>query len=129
MMKAYEFSTKVTADGKLTIPAAYAKDISTGNSVRVIVLVNEEISSTDNQQEDVTLSLEEIIKKIKSSPQNPANVQPASGLLAKHLASSPEIPDPSFDVAEWNREWDKVEAEMKMMEIAEQKSEADLELL
>jgi hypothetical protein len=81
-----------------------------------------------NSQSDKLLTVEEIIKEIKSTPQNPANVQPASGLLAEHLADSCEIPDPSFDVVTWNREWDKIEAKMEMMEIAEQRSEADFVL-
>jgi len=43
-------------------------------------------------------------------------------------ADSPEIPDPSFDVAVWNQQWDQIEANMKRMEQAEQAAEADLEL-
>jgi hypothetical protein len=130
-MKAYEFSTSVTSDGKLVIPDTYVKGMPLGSSVRVIVLVNEKGLPIDNEQEELEelLSLEEVIMEIKSSPQNPANIQPASGLLAEHLTNSPELPDPSFDVVKWNREWDKIEAKMKRMEIAEQKSEADFELL
>jgi hypothetical protein len=59
-MKAYEFSTKVTPDGKLPIPDAYAKNIPT-----------------------------------------------------EHLMNPSGEPDPSFDVAAWNKAWDKVEAEME----------------
>ncbi len=130
-MKVYEFSTSVTSDSQLIIPKTYTKDIPIGNSVRVILLVSEENLSIENEQDefDDAPSLEEVIWEIKNTPQNPANIQPASGLLAEHLANSPEMADPLFDVVEWNREWDKIEAKMKMMEIAEQKSEADFELL
>ena len=55
---------------------------------------------TDELAEPLSLELEDIVKEIKTSAQNPANIQPASGLLADHLATSPEIPDPSFDVVE-----------------------------
>lgn len=67
-----------------------------------------------------------VIEEIKNSPQNPKNITPASGLLAAHIADSPEIYDPLSDVAEWNREWDEVEMKMKTEEIAEQKAEREL---
>ena len=116
-MKAYEFSTKVTLDGKLIIPEPYSKDIPAGDSVRVIVLINEEIWSVPKETSELPASpaLTKIIKEIKHSPQNPANIQAASGLLAEHLASSPETPDPLFDVAAWNRQWADIEAEMKRL--------------
>ncbi len=146
-MKAYEFSTSVTSDGRLAIPDAYTKDIPIGDSVRVIVLVDEqaaygaegtppshltiradETTGFIEGELDELPSLAEVMAEIKSSPQNPANIQPASGLLAEHLMNSPEVPDPLFDVTKWNREWDEVEAKMKAMEIADQKSEVDVEL-
>jgi len=128
-MKAYEFSTIVTADGKLLIPDPYAQDLQAGNSVRVIVLVQEAIApaTADGPQTEPTLSLDEVVEEIKGSVQNPANIQAGSGMLAQHLADSPECPDPSFDVATWNQQWDQIEAQMKRMEQAEQAAEADLE--
>jgi hypothetical protein len=127
-MRAYEFSSRVTSDGKLVIPDAYTNNIPVGDTVRVIILVNEAQLLADDERDEFEelFSLEEVVDEIKRTPQNPANVHPTSGLLAEHLANSPETPDPSFDVANWNREWDKVEAEMKAMELAEQESEADL---
>jgi len=128
-MKTYEFLATVTHDGRLIIPAAYASEIPAGGSVRVIILVGEEDGSPDGRDElNGSASLEEVVNEIKSSGQNPANIQPASGLLAEHLTNCPEIPDPSFDITTWNREWDEIEAEMKVMEIAEQKSETDFEV-
>ena len=70
--------------------------------------------------------MREIISEIKNTPQNPANIHPASGLLAKHLANSPGEPDPSFDVVAWNREWDEVEAKMKAMDIADEYIESGI---
>lgn len=43
-MKAYEFSTRITSDGKLELPE-YLKNLSGSSEVRVIVLV-EEIDQT-----------------------------------------------------------------------------------
>ena len=70
-----------------------------------------------------------IMDEIKHTPQNPTHVHKASGLLYEHLMTSPEKPDPSFDVTEWNRQWDEVEAEMKRIELADQKADVDLDLL
>ena len=120
-MRAYEFFAKVTPDGKVAIPKSYTQDIPIDSHVRVIILVSE-IETRDPDEQAVQasplfLSLNEVIAKIKSIPSNPANIQPASGLLAEHLADSPDEPDPSFDVVAWNKEWDKVEAEMEAIEL------------
>lgn len=124
-MQAYEFSTKVTSDGKLIIPNPYIQNMRKGDSVRVIVLVDEPL--VDNEREEqLIFRLEHIVAEIKAKPQNPNNIKPASGLLAKHLADLPHKYDPSFDVIAWNKEWDKIEAEMKVMEIAEEQAEAHI---
>lgn len=129
-MKAYEFSTIVTSDGKLLIPEPYTQNIPVGDSVRVIVLVHEETASAIlvGVEIEPRLSLDEVVEEIKRSPQNPTNIQAGSGLLAQHLAHSPEIPDPAFDAATWNQQWDQIEAKMKRSEQAEQEAEADFEL-
>jgi hypothetical protein len=121
-MKSYEFSTNITPDGRLVIPATLAKEMPVGESVKVIVLVNEHENGGEN------FLLENIIAEIKKTPQNPANITPASGLLAEHLLNSPEEADPSFDLEVWEREWDNVEATMKAIEFADQNSEFDIEL-
>lgn len=54
---------------------------------------------------------EEVVAKIKATPPNPANIHPATASLADLLLNAPE--DPDFDLETWNREWAKVEAEMK----------------
>jgi hypothetical protein len=121
--KAYEFSTKVTLDGKLIIPKNYTKYIPTGDAVRVIVLVDE-LGPQESQEE--LLSLEKVIAEIKSMPTDPANIQPGSGLLAEHLANTPGESDPSFDVDAWNKAWDKIEAEMEAIELAHDQAELDI---
>lgn len=108
-MKAYEFSTTVTSDGKLTIPDAYAQNIPAGDAVRVIVLVDE-TETAKIETPDNFLSLEKVIAEIRNTPFNPANIKPGNGLLAEHLANSPGDPDPSFDVVAWNIAWDKIES-------------------
>jgi hypothetical protein len=47
-MKAYEFPSQVTADGKLTLPEAVLANLSNQQSVKVIMLVNEE---TEDQEQ------------------------------------------------------------------------------
>ncbi len=129
-MKAYKFTTTVTPDKRLIIPRPYIKDIPAGDTVQVIVLIGEEISPISSEEIKLPQAptLEDVINKIKHSPQNPANVQAASGLLAEHLMNSPGVPDPSFHVNEWNRAWDEIEREMKRLELIEQSTEADLNL-
>ena len=41
-MKAYEFPTKVTSEGKLEVPDALLRVLSTDRVVRVIILVSEQ---------------------------------------------------------------------------------------
>lgn len=117
-MQAYEFSTKVGPGGKLVIPESYTKDLPVGDSVRVIILVNEFPVSLADESKNLSL-LEQIVTEIRATPQNPANVQSASDLLTKHLANAPHEFDPSFNVAAWNEEWDRLEEEMKTLEMAE----------
>ncbi len=68
-------------------------------------------------------TLEEVVAKIKRTPKNPANIQPARESLAEGLANSPYERDPHFDVTSWNEQWDEVEAEMKAQELAHEQSE------
>jgi len=57
-------------------------------------------------------TLEEVMAKIKATPPNPAAIHHATGSLAEYLAKTNLI-DPDFDVEAWNRDWARVEAEMK----------------
>lgn len=60
---------------------------------------------------DPSASLEEVVAMIKQAPPNPRAIRRAKGSLRELLANSPV--DPDFDVEGWQREWDKVEGEMK----------------
>ncbi len=46
-MKAYEFPTKVTSDGKLELPDALLRLLPTDQTIRVIVLVSEAASTEE----------------------------------------------------------------------------------
>lgn len=56
-----------------------------------------------------------LIARIQSLPPNPENIRPAQGSLEEYLAASiaSENPNEEFDLKEWQRNWDAVEAEMK----------------
>jgi len=62
-------------------------------------------------------TLEEVVARIRATPPNPEMVRPPSGSLGEYLAASIAAEDPNepFDLAEWNRQWAAVEAEMKAM--------------
>ena len=48
-MKAYEFTCKVTPEGKLELPMALTKLLPANQMVRVIVLLNEPTESDDEE--------------------------------------------------------------------------------
>jgi hypothetical protein len=50
-MKAYEFQTKITTDGKIDMPVSFFKELKRKQVVRVIVLISEptEVSSDEGQ--------------------------------------------------------------------------------
>ena len=120
-MQAYQFTTKVTPDGKLPIPTMYTKSLSVGHTVQVLVLIPETHISKDEE-----LSLEEVVAQIQQLPLDPANIEPASGSLTEYLANTPNDRDPDFDVAVWNERWDRLEAEMKASSLAHEEAERNL---
>jgi len=122
-MIAYEFATRVTADGNLLIPEGYVNQLPIGNSVRVIVLVNE-LALHSLRKPDSLFTLTEVITEIQNTPQPPANLIPAKEFTEADVENWLDNPDPSFDVIAWNREWDRVEADMKALELAEEQREA-----
>lgn len=77
----------------------------------------------DALQDVVYKTPEEVIERIKRLPRDPSNIRPATVSLADLLANAPE--DPDFDLAEWQRQWELVEQEMKAVERADR--EADRE--
>lgn len=56
---------------------------------------------------------QEVVDKIKQLPPNPNAFRPAHGSLAEALENAPT--DPDFDLAEWTKEWQLVEAELRAM--------------
>ena len=126
-MVAYEFSTAVTGEHTLVIPEDYANTLPVGEPVRVILLVNRN-GYQNGRPERTTIepsSVEEIVAEIKRMPPNSANIKPASGLLGKHLAELEEELDPTFDIAGWLSEWDRVEAEMKKASLTHEAQELE----
>jgi hypothetical protein len=97
-MQTYEFSTKIGPGGKLVILEVYTKHLPVGDSVRVIIVINEPHATIADQSKGQNL-LAQVVAEIRSTRQNPANLQHASGLLAEHLANAPHEVDPSFDTA------------------------------
>ena len=65
--------------------------------------------------------LEALVARIKATPPNLANIHPATKSLAELLLNSPE--DPTFDLGTWNREWAKIEAEIKAINRADDLAE------
>jgi hypothetical protein len=53
----------------------------------------------------------EVAAGFQVAPPDPRNLRLARGSLADALRAAPR--DPDFDLAQWNREWAAVEAEMK----------------
>jgi predicted CopG family antitoxin len=68
---------------------------------------------------------EEVVARIRATPPNPNNLRPPVGSLAEYLAR-PVPPDPNFNLEEWQREWDAVEAEMKAADRADDIAEGRL---
>lgn len=69
---------------------------------------------------------EEVVARIQRLPKDSANIEAASEPLIDGLKHSQAVPDPSFDVQEWNQRWDAFEAMMKQEELAHELSEQHL---
>jgi len=64
---------------------------------------------------------EQVVERIKRLPPDPSNIRPATVSLKELLENSPI--DPEFDVAEWQRQWDQIEQEMKAISRANREAE------
>jgi hypothetical protein len=62
-------------------------------------------------EESESATPRETVLTIQAIAPNSSQVRPATTNLAELLRASPG--DPSFDLDSWNRQWSKVEAEMK----------------
>jgi len=119
-----EFSTTIGEDGTIVMPADYVAHLPKGEPVRVVVYTEtrEMPEATSLAEEDLP-SLEELVAEIKALPRNPATIRQASGLLGEHLAHPLTQPDLNFDLKAWENTWDRLEAEMKAAELAEEEEE------
>ncbi len=63
-----------------------------------------------------------LVERIKATPPNPAAIHPATASLAQLLQNAPE--DPDFNLESWTRQWDAIEAEMKVVDRADDIAES-----
>lgn len=126
-MDTYEFSTQVTKTGYVAIPTEYIDQIPQGLDIRVVILVDEPKATSNGQNghRDENDSLEELIAQIKRKPSKPENIQHGDGLLAWRLTHPVTEPDPDFDEATWNQEWDQIESMMKNASLTHEKEELE----
>lgn len=111
----------------LTIPdelAVRLQNLATAHRQSVedytFALLDEALSLSDSTNGNYWPTPEEVVARIKSRPPNPQMIRPAIGSLGEYLATSiaSEDPNEEFDLAEWQRQWDAVEAKMKAIERA-----------
>lgn len=75
----------------------------------------------DAVAEDESLTLEAVVAQIQATPPDPAGFEPATESLAEGLARSPT--QRSLDAEAWQREWSRVESEMKARDRADDVAE------
>lgn len=56
---------------------------------------------------------DEVVKQIRVTPANLAQIRPATANLAEALQAAPS--DPVFDLESWKRQWSEAEAEIKSL--------------
>ena len=102
-----------------------AGDLRKGAPLRVILLVDEQAQLEETAQEALAdlPSLEDLVAEIRRMGPNPNNITLGEGNLAEKLAHPVTELDPTFDLEEWTREWDRVEAEMKAQSLAHEEAE------
>ena len=110
------------------------KQLSFADQVRLIEWVISQIRQKFIQSEastqvagyqlsDDILTPEQVVANIQRLPKNPANIERATESLAEGLVNSPNESDPTFDVKNWNQQWDAFEANMKAEELAHEQAE------
>lgn len=88
-----------------------------------VELLDEALETKQQADGGFHLTPEEVVAKIKALAPNPANqfaFRPAMKGLAEYLAASiaSEDPNEEFDLEEWQRNWDAIEAEMRAIDRA-----------
>lgn len=108
----------------LTLPDVLAARLQTEARVRrrsteeiAVELLDQALEVESDSQEYIPPTLEEVVARIRATPPNPQMIRSPEGSLGEYLAASIAAEDPNepFDLAEWNRQWAAVEAEMKAM--------------
>jgi hypothetical protein len=66
---------------------------------------------TEAVRELESVTVQEVVAKVRAMAPNPGQIRPATANLADLLSSADEEPD--LDLEAWNRQWSAVEAEMK----------------
>jgi hypothetical protein len=99
----------------ITLPADVEKGLQAkaeAQQVSVDELIVDILTQVvETEPDDFFPSLEEVVAEIKATPPNPACVHPPTASLADLLREAPT--DPDFDLETWQREWNRIEAEMK----------------
>lgn len=85
----------------------WAQEQQVSRADLVTQVVQEALGHKQIEQEP---TLEEIVEEIIALGPDPRHIEPASGSLEEALADAPA--DPTFNLAEWQREWATAEAEM-----------------
>lgn len=76
---------------------------------------------------DLNQTLKELMDRVSAKPPNPACIRPATGSLADALRAGIEAEDEApFDLTAWQRQWAAVEAEVKEVELANDKAEGHI---
>ncbi len=106
----------------ITLPDNLVQILQSGADQRQLSLTEFVLKILDNAAQKPELEesfplLEEIVAEIKATPPDPTAYHPAQASLAEALAALPD--DPDFDLEKWQREWAKVEFEMKTIELAD----------
>jgi hypothetical protein len=73
------------------------------------------------EEDNLWSSLEDIVAKSRAIPPDPGSYHPPTASLAELLTNAPH--DPTFDLEEWRREWEAVEAEMRAISRADDQAE------
>lgn len=83
-----------------------------------ITLLDDALILAPLTESDYCPTPEEVVAKIQSLPPNPNMIRPAVGSLSEYLTASIAAEDPNekFDLEEWNRNWDGIEAEMNAID-------------
>lgn len=105
-MQAIEFSTQITADKRLVIPATILPQVAVGTKVHVVIMF-EAIVNLD-------VELLTLVQQIQANP-TPIEMikRPTETITQEELIQLLQADNPTFDVDEWNTEWDTHENETR----------------